>query len=79
MKPPVPPSLSLEGRQAAHVRRLFEKFDLDPTDLSQWRKLLFELAGKRPGRWGRWPSPTLCMLRHTVEVLKVLNPGKGDD
>jgi hypothetical protein len=78
-KIPVPPSVSLEGRRTAHVRRLFERFGLDPTDLSHWHKLLFELAGKPPGRVGMWPSPTLCMLRHTVEVLRELNPGKSDD
>jgi hypothetical protein len=78
-KLPVPSSFSFDRRLHAHVRRLFERYDLDPDDLHDWRKLLFKLAGDPPGRWGRWHSGTLCMLRHHVEVLGELIPGKTDE
>jgi hypothetical protein len=70
----VPSDLRLVYR---HVRRLFEKHDLDPDNLRDWHQLLHILA-PHSGPPAKWFSVTLCMLRATVEALQALNPGKSD-
>jgi hypothetical protein len=74
-KIPVPSDLKLVYK---HVRRLFEKHDLDPDNLKDWHQLLHILA-PIPGPPSKWNSVTLCMLRATVEVVRNLHPGKSDD
>jgi hypothetical protein len=73
-KVPVPSDLKLV---AAHVRWLFEQYDLDPDDLKDWHTLLHMLA-PTSGPPAKWFSLTLCMLRHHVEVLRELTPDQTD-
>jgi hypothetical protein len=73
-KIPVPSDLRLVYR---HVRRLFEKHDLDPDNLRDWYTLLHILA-PHSGPPAKWFSVTLCMLRQHVEALRELTPGQTD-
>jgi hypothetical protein len=77
-KVPVPPQLSLDGPWSERVRRMFEKYDLDPGDLRHWHGLLFLLAGTRKGAKLKWDAWELCKLRALVEMMQHVDPKKKD-
>ena len=77
-KIPVPASLRLDGPPAAHVRRTFKRYGLDPTNLVDWYTLLFKLSGKRGGPPLKWSALRLLRLRADVERLRHRNPGESD-